>query len=99
MSINPAQAAQAYGAIARLGGKTDQTRTAGNFGDLVNNAIQNTTDTGRVAEAKALDLATGRSDIVDLVTAVAETEVAVETMVAVRDRVITAYQEILNMPI
>jgi flagellar hook-basal body complex protein FliE len=35
----------------------------------------------------------------NVVTAVAETEVAVETMVAVRDRVISAYEEIMRMPI
>ena len=34
-----------------------------------------------------------------IVTAVAETELAVETLVTVRDRVISAYQDILNMPI
>ncbi len=32
-------------------------------------------------------------------TAVAETEVAVESLVAVRDKVISAYQEILSLPI
>ena len=30
---------------------------------------------------------------------IAETEVALETMVAVRDRVISAYEEIMRMPI
>ena len=35
----------------------------------------------------------------DVVTAVAETEVAIETLVSVRDRMITAYEEIMRMPI
>ena len=34
-----------------------------------------------------------------VVTAVAETEVALETMVSIRDRVISAYEEIMRMPI
>ena len=37
--------------------------------------------------------------MVDVVTAVAETEVALSTMVTVRDKVIAAYEEIMRMPI
>jgi len=33
------------------------------------------------------------------VTAVAESETALQTLVAVRDRVISAYEEIMRMPI
>ena len=44
-------------------------------------------------------MATGKANIVDVVTAVAETEVAIETLVAVRDQVIQAYEEIMRMPI
>ncbi|MGI9570465.1 MAG: flagellar hook-basal body complex protein FliE, partial [Desulfobulbia bacterium] len=51
------------------------------------------------AEAKTAGLASGQTDIVNLVTAVAETEVAVQTMVSVRDKMIKAYQDVLNMPI
>jgi flagellar hook-basal body complex protein FliE len=36
---------------------------------------------------------------VDVVTAVTETEVAIEAMVSVRDKVIQAYEEIMRMPI
>ena len=44
-------------------------------------------------------MAAGKANIVDVVTAVAETEVAVEALVSVRDRVISAYEEIMRMPI
>jgi flagellar hook-basal body complex protein FliE len=37
--------------------------------------------------------------MVDVVTAVAETETAIDAVVAVRDRVIAAYEEIMKMPI
>ena len=43
--------------------------------------------------------AAGKADVVDVVTAVAESEAALETLVAVRDRVIAAYEEIMRMPI
>ena len=102
MVTNATQAAQAYANVARQLRPTvekDQAATPEGFGGLVKNAIDSTAEVGKKAEMKASDLASGRTDIVDLVTAVAETEVAVETMVTVRDRVISAYQEILNMPI
>ena len=75
------------------------TPEPGSFGDLVEKAVTGTLETGRAAEAQALSLAEGKASIVDVVTAVAETEMAVETLVTVRDKVISAYKDILNMPI
>ena len=43
--------------------------------------------------------ATGKADLVDVVTAVAAAEATLETVVTVRDQVIKAYQDILRMPI
>jgi flagellar hook-basal body complex protein FliE len=42
---------------------------------------------------------TGRADPHALVEALAQTELAVETVVSVRDKVVEAYQEILRMPV
>jgi flagellar hook-basal body complex protein FliE len=44
-------------------------------------------------------MAAGKANVVDVVTAVAETEVAVGALVAVRDKVIQSYEEIMRMPI
>jgi flagellar hook-basal body complex protein FliE len=41
----------------------------------------------------------GRADTQAVVEALAQTELAVQTAVAVRDRVVEAYQEILRMPV
>ncbi|MEP3045989.1 MAG: flagellar hook-basal body complex protein FliE [Roseibium sp.] len=69
------------------------------FGQMVQSAVSEVVDKGRVADDKAIGLIEGKTNVVDVVTAVAETEVALETMVAVRDRVISAYEEIMRMPI
>ena len=69
------------------------------FTKLVEEAVGGVVDKGRVADDKAVGLVEGKADVVDVVTAIAETEVALETMVAVRDRVISAYEEIMRMPI
>ena len=46
-----------------------------------------------------MDMVNGKANVIDVVTALAETEMAMETMVTVRDRVISAYEEIMRMPI
>ena len=114
MTITTAGAANAYAAaqqltkpIADAAGKADgglglptpPVSGSGSFGDLVEKAVTGTLETGHTAEAKALSMAEGKASIVDVVTAVAETELAVETLVTVRDKVISAYKDILNMPI
>lgn len=100
-------AAQAYANTARLLGQgakpaTDQLASAGqdaDFAKFLTDAVQGVVDGGKVADQKALDLVSGKGDIVDVVTAISQTEVALETMVTVRDRVISAYEEIMRMPI
>jgi flagellar hook-basal body complex protein FliE len=69
------------------------------FGALLSGAVGSVAEAGKAAEAQALAAAGGRADIVDVVTAVAESEAALETLVAVRDRVIAAYEDIMRMPI
>ncbi|SEG13267.1 flagellar hook-basal body complex protein FliE [Bosea lathyri] len=69
------------------------------FSAMIGKALEATADSGRKADAQTASVAAGRSDIVDVVTAVAESEAAIETLVAVRDRVIAAYEEIMRMPV
>ncbi len=69
------------------------------FGEFLGQAIDNLVRVGEKAEKAQLAALTGEGDLSALVTAVAEAELALNTVVAVRDRVISAYQEILRMPI
>jgi flagellar hook-basal body complex protein FliE len=103
---SPTVAANAYAALSRLTdpasglAKSAQEGPSGpNFGELVKEAIGSLTQAARASDTQSQAMAAGKANIVDVVTAVAETEVAVETMVAVRDRVISAYEEIMRMPI
>ncbi len=50
-------------------------------------------------EATAQAAMVGKADPHALVQALAQTELAVEAAVTVRDRVVQAYQEILRMPV
>jgi flagellar hook-basal body complex protein FliE len=56
-------------------------------------------DTLRESERTALKGLAGRAEPQSVVMALAATELAVETAVTVRDRVVEAYQEILRMPV
>lgn len=98
--INPA-AINAYAQAAKMGaGEAAAAAAPGaSFGDMLSNVLGEATSTGRAAEAKAGELMTGKGDIVDVVTAVNAAEMSLETVVAIRDRVIAAYQDIMRMPI
>lgn len=102
----PSFAAGAYASIQGMGTGgltrkpfTTATEAGPDFGALVGKALEATADAGHKADTQTANVVSGRSDIVDVVTAVAESEAAIETLVAVRDRVIAAYEEIMRMPV
>ena len=72
---------------------------APDFGKLLGESMQGLIDTGKKSDQMSLDLVNGKANVVDVVTAISQTELAMESMVAVRDKVISAYQEIMRMPI
>lgn len=62
-------------------------------------AVTGFADMLRQAETQGMAAVSGGADPHALVTAMAESKLAVDTVVAVRDRVVEAYQEILRMPV
>lgn len=97
----PSIAANAYAALQRAAAQapTKTTSQETGFGQMLQNVLGDLSNRGAQMDAKAAAAANGKGDLVDVVTAVAETEVAVETLVSVRDRMIQAYEEIMRMPI
>ena len=102
-------AAAAYGNAQRLINQaakpnTDLTALApsgngGSFADILAQQVQGVVDTGRASDQMALDMVNGKANVVDMVTKLSETEMAIDSMVTIRDRVISAYEEIMRMPI
>ena len=74
-------------------------RQGGEFADLVKGAIKEAVKIGQKSEALSIAAINDRADINQVVTAVAEAEVTLRTVVAVRDKVVEAYREILRMPV
>ena len=71
----------------------------GSFAGMVTDTLRDAVKTGRQAENLSMKQIAGEADLKDVVTAVANAEQTLETVVAVRDKVLSAYQEILKMPI
>lgn len=99
---SPISAANAYAVSARLANPASAgklTDNAPSFGSLVKEAMSSVLDSGRKSDAQTMAMTNGKANVMDVVTAVAETDVAVSSLVSVRDRVIQSYQEIMRMTI
>ncbi|MFV2034960.1 MAG: flagellar hook-basal body complex protein FliE [Halocynthiibacter sp.] len=95
MDLRSSLAAQQYAATRPAtaakpapGGESGLAQLVGDFATTL-----------QAGEDTALAAMAGGADATSLVQALAQTELAVETAVAVRDRVVEAYQEILRMPV
>jgi len=108
MAVLPAAAAAAYQAIAQIGNAgtagsanaaTSGANAAGGFSDFLTKAVQDSIGTMKQGETMAARQVAGQANIVDVVGAVNQAEITLDTVVAVRDKVVQAYQSIMNMPI
>ncbi|GIX08996.1 MULTISPECIES: flagellar hook-basal body complex protein FliE [unclassified Elioraea] len=88
-------AAAALGAEQPAGGPEG----AGGFGRMLERAIADTVTTAKEADRASAAAIAGEGDVTAVVTAVARAELALQTTVAIRDRVIQAYQDVMRMPI
>jgi flagellar hook-basal body complex protein FliE len=69
------------------------------FTGMVENFLNNSISSVKKAEALTAKSVTGEVNTEDLAIAVANAEVSLRTLIAIRDRVVSAYQDILRMPI
>jgi len=101
MVANVANAAAAYANTAmKTAGAGMAPRDAGpSFGSMLEEAAKQTVDTLKKSETMTAQAAVGKADIADVVQAVTNAEMTLQAATSIRDKVITAYQEILRMPI
>src|SRR5262245_50933028 len=101
---SPSIAASAYSNLSRLmeqGGygrtydsgpnAADPSAGGPSFGELAKDVLGNVVDGGRQADQQTAAMAAGKANVMDVVTAVAETDDKISTLVSVRDKVISAY--------
>jgi flagellar hook-basal body complex protein FliE len=106
MPIPASAAANAYAALAQLrdqaaGVGRDPAAPAGgpDFGSVLKDVMTSVSAVGQKSDTQGHAVAMGKANMIDVVTAVAESETAIQALVSVRDKVIAAYEEILKMPI
>lgn len=95
ISVSNLSAIAAYEAAKRSIEGGDQP----SFGSVLQRALENAVEVSRAADATATAALQGQGSITEVVLAVSRAELALQTTVAVRDRVVAAYQEIMRMPI
>jgi flagellar hook-basal body complex protein FliE len=96
MDVTSASAAAGYKA-AQAGTQTGPATSK--IAEGLNNTFTDFAQTLQNAESAAQASMTGDADPQALVMALAQSQLAVETAVTVRNKVVEAYQEILRMPI
>lgn len=103
MSVNALSAANAYRNQLKLqndisDAAPQEESNKPSFSNLLKDGLQNAVDTQYKTESMKMDALTGKVDLSDLVTAVTNAELSLNTVIAVRDKVIGAYQDIIRMP-
>jgi flagellar hook-basal body complex protein FliE len=97
-SLSPALARYARAAdLARAG--QGEAAPAASFGAVLEKVLEDAVAAGHESERVATGALVGEADLQDVVAAVHAAEITLQTVVAVRDRMINAYQEIIRMPL
>ena len=95
-TLAPVQAAAAYRAtLAQAGAGAE----GGDFGTTLQRAMEQAVDLGRSADAASTQALVGQGSVTDVVLAVSRAELALQTATTLRDKVVSAYQDVMRMPI
>ena len=103
MVAHIADAAAAYANTASRGASQglearDQP-DSGSFASMVRDSLEAAAGTGQLSDRMTAQALAGQADVNDVVLAVSNAELTLQTVVGIRDKVIQAYQEITRMPI
>ncbi|HET6182068.1 MAG TPA: flagellar hook-basal body complex protein FliE [Acetobacteraceae bacterium] len=96
ITVTPRAAAQAY---ARAAGGAEGAAGSEDFGTALGNALGAAVAQGHEAEQLAAAAIAGQGDLTTVVTALSQAQLTLQTATAIRDRVLQAYQSIMQMPI
>lgn len=103
MDVKFLDASKAYGQAVKAGAPglaaPDQPKSGNAFADMVQGIIENSVEATAKSEATTAAALNKDAELLDIVTAVNSAEMAVETVVAVRNKVVEAYNEIMRMPL
>ena len=96
----PVSAAQQVGAAGTVSAVNQTGQAAGDFGNVVVNALQGVANSQNTANSLAVQAATGNlTDVHNYTIAATEASLQTEMTVAVRDRAVAAFNQIMAMQI
>ena len=98
-SVTSSPVPPGLGATARTVRSGGDEPPAPAFGALLEQVLAEAVAAGRKGESAATQAVAGHANLQEVVEAVNAAELTLQTVVAVRDRMITAYQDIIRMPI
>lgn len=102
MPLTLASVTAAYNSIAsssKTPGMAARDGTAPDFSTMVQDAAKQSVNALKEGEAASMLGVAGKLDLTQVVTAVNNAQLTLQTAVAVRDRIVQSYQMIMQMPI
>lgn len=103
-NIDFASAINAYNKTGKLKidesiGIKETTQNDGSFSSLVDSILTSNIDKVKTAEKTSMSVNKGEASVEDLAIAVADAEISLKALIAIRDKIVSAYQDIIRMPI
>ncbi len=96
LNVSPAAAAQSY---ARIDAGDGREKEDFSFSNFIQQAVGSVVQTGHTADAQAIQAISGKANLTDVVAAISHADLALQSAVAIRDRFVSAYQEVMRMAI
>jgi flagellar hook-basal body complex protein FliE len=85
-------------ALGQAAGAADAAHGPG-FGEMLKGVLNEAVDSSRKAEQLMTAQVQGKANLVDVVMAVSSAQTNLQTVMAIRDQVIAAYQQVMQMQI
>lgn len=98
--VNPAAAANAYANMGKgMENVAGKEKDGNSFGDIMKTMAQKTIGTIRSGEEASASAVAGEASLPEVVGAITASELTLQTVMALRDKMVGAYQEIMRMPV
>lgn len=98
-SLGAAGAAAAYRAVQGAAAGFAAGAAEGGFGAALTRAAQGVVTMQRGADAASTQALQGQGSVTDVVLAVSRAELALQTATTLRDKMVSAYQDVMRLPI
>ena len=101
VNVNLADAIAKYGKIANMpqGDAAAEQVGSTSFADIFKQASHQLTESQNKAEQVSMKAATGEANLLEVMTAINNAEMTLQTISSIRDRLVQAIQEVMRMPV